>query len=78
MILDKVTVTGADDSINPDELEKLSEEFPFTEWAILFSKSQEKSPRFPSKKWVEKLIARDNIAQMSLSAHLCGKWVDLS
>lgn len=75
MILDRVTLTGADDSIDPDKLEEISQEYPYVEFGILFSKSQEGSPRFPSKKWVEKLIARDKAAQMCLSAHLCGSWV---
>ena len=72
-ILDRVTVTGADDSVSVDDLVRIQQVFPYVEWGILLSKSQEGAPRFPSMKWVEKLIeAKD---QLSLSGHLCGRWV---
>ena len=31
-ILDRVTITGADDSVRPTDLLELSREFPFVEW----------------------------------------------
>lgn len=52
MILDKVSITGADDSVNPKDLVELSEEFPFVEWAILLSKSRMRSNRYPSLNWM--------------------------
>ncbi len=54
-ILNRVTITGADNSIEPEELFKLSNEFPFVEWGILFSRSREKTNRYPSYDWMLKL-----------------------
>jgi len=76
MNLDRVTITGADDSIPPEALLKLSIRYPFVEWGILLSKAQEGGPRYPSLKWMEALgeIARKS-RFMKLSGHLCGRWV---
>jgi len=78
-MLTKVSLTGADDLINPEDLLALSLEFPFVEWAILFSPKRTGSPRYPSAEWVAKL--RDlwrksfvnNKPQMRLAAHFCGQ-----
>lgn len=76
MTLDRVTVTGADDSIDPRELVALSREFPFAEWGILASASQMSRPRFPSLAWMDSFrecaIAAGGLP---LSLHLCGRWV---
>ena len=48
----KVTVTGADDSVDVDGLIDLSKEFPFVEFGILLSKSSAGSARFPSGLWL--------------------------
>lgn len=37
MPLTRVTITGADDAVEPAELQALSHEFPFVEWGILHS-----------------------------------------
>ena len=34
-MLQTVTLTGADDSVNPEDLIAISKEFPFVEWGIL-------------------------------------------
>ena len=76
MKLDRVTITGADDSVKPSELIALSRQFPFVEWGILFG-SHPQTPRFPSDKWVVELCER-TVPQkraIRLSAHLCGRWV---
>lgn len=74
MILDRVTITGADDSIAPKELVKLSQRYPWVEWGILLSRSQEGGPRFPSLDWMLRL--RDVVPpEVKLSGHLCGAWV---
>jgi len=73
-----VTITGADDSINPKELFKLSDEFPFVEWGILFSKSAEGKYRYPTRKWLWELYTewcRSYIPRLNFSAHICGRWV---
>lgn len=82
------TATGADDSINPDELFQLAQKLPLSEWGILISKNQtgERSPliggtRFPSKMWMK--LLRDiilngvdtGVHQPRLAGHLCGQWV---
>jgi len=79
MILDRVTVTGADDSIAPTDLVDITKRFPFVEWGILLSKSSEGQYRFPSVPWMERL-ARDVAglvypSPLKLSGHLCGRWV---
>jgi hypothetical protein len=77
MKLRRVTLTGADDSIDSLELVKLSERFPFVEWGILVSKHNECTWRFPSFEWQRMLNVRYEQAGRSLhlSAHLCGRWV---
>jgi len=72
-IIDRVTVTGADDSVLVENLVKVQEEYPFVEWGILLSKSSEGRPRFPSVPWIEILWAVKG--KLTLSGHLCGKWV---
>lgn len=74
MILDRVTITGADDSVAPKELVKLSQRYPFVEWGILLSRSREGTPRFPSEDWMLRL--KDVVPnEVKLSGHLCGAWV---
>lgn len=74
MILDRVTITGADDSILPVDLLPLSKDFPFVEWGILLSKKKAGDPRFPSYKWMTEL-ARLTLGWGKFSGHLCGRWV---
>jgi hypothetical protein len=69
MILDRVTITGADDSVTPKDLETLSAEFPFVEWGILFSPKRQGGPLFPTADWVRSL---DTVDGLKLCAHLCG------
>ena len=72
MKLKQVTITGADDSINPIELCKISEEYPFVEWGILLSRSSVGGTRFPSYGWLDKLA---DMKRIPLSGHICGRWV---
>lgn len=78
MKLQYVTLTGADQSIKPEQLLELSHKYPFVEWAILFSQSKAGVPRYPSYDWVVELAKLNvgNPRPMNLSAHLCGAWVD--
>jgi hypothetical protein len=75
--LDRVTITGADDSVAPQDLIALSERYPFVEWGILFSGSRNGCPRYPSRTWVETLhnAVESRAGHTRLSAHLCGQWV---
>lgn len=77
-MLTKITFTGADNSVNPEELIEFSQQYPFVEWGILFGNSwYMKQTRFPTPEWLENLWVlyqkSDKTAQFS--AHLCGDLV---
>jgi hypothetical protein len=76
--LSKVTVTGADDSVNPKELIAIAKEFPFVEFGILVSKRSTGQPRFPSYPWIENFSkdVLDSRLDINVSGHLCGSWVN--
>lgn len=74
MILDRVTMTGADDSVDPDQLVQISKCFPFVEWGVLFSGKKQGGPRYPSSTWQNELWKAASQG-LQLSAHLCGRWV---
>lgn len=72
--LHTVTITGADDLVDPRRLVDLSAEFPFVEWGILRSAAREGKPRYPSPRWRDTLAIvfdRAGVALMA-AAHLCG------
>ena len=77
MKLDRVTVTGADNSTtNLADLAFLSADFPFVEWGILCSKNNMGGNRFPDRTWLDKLAMCLKInPTMKASCHLCGRWV---
>jgi hypothetical protein len=66
-MIPRVTITGADDRDDPSELRRIGEEFPFVEWAFLWSPKREGSSRYPSQAWIEK--AQDGL---TFATHLCG------
>jgi len=76
-IADKVTVTGADDSIHPRELVEIFAGYPYVEFGILMSNNDQGGRRFPSLIWLNELykINRKLERKLPLSAHLCGSWV---
>ena len=55
-IIRVVTVTGADNSIRPEELVPIAKDYPFVEFGILLSKKQQGGKRFPSRDWLEELL----------------------
>lgn len=67
-----ITITGADDKVAPEQLEKLSNKFPFVEWGILLSPNRAGQPRYPSKDWIKWLLNWSD--GLRLSGHLCGKY----
>lgn len=68
--LDRVTITGADDSIVTGDLVLLTRQYPFVEWGILVSgNSRFGTPRFPSGMWIQEL----STLGLPLSLHLCGR-----
>lgn len=76
MKLDRVTFTGADDSVNPEDLVAISMEYPIVEWGILFSPRHQGQYRYPSPYWLKRFfdVMRDH-PDIRLSAHLCGGFV---
>lgn len=81
-MLNKVTVTGADDSIDPHALIAIAQDFPFVEFGILLSATQIGHTRFPSENWLRQLIAlfrRENAPGTKrvghFAGHICGRWV---
>ncbi len=75
MNLDKVTITGADDTIKPGELLGISQEYPFVEHGILFSAKHNGVARFPSNLWLSQLGDYAGQNKMNICLHLCGGWV---
>jgi hypothetical protein len=68
----RATFTGADESVNPDDLFELSCDFPFAEWGILDSENKNGiEPRYPSRNWVDYLFR--NKKSEHISHHICGK-----
>ncbi len=75
MILKTVTITGADDSTDINQMVEISKKFPFVEWGILFSVSKQgNTPRYPSVEWIKKLLDIGFQNNMNFSAHLCGEY----
>lgn len=69
-----ITLTGADDATDFNELCRLSEQYPSVEWGILSSSQRAGSGRYPSAEWIEKFSwACPNVNR---SLHLCGRDVD--
>lgn len=75
MNLDRVTITGADDTIYPSDLEKLSQKYPYVEWGILISGKMTGTPRFPSFLWQDATRQLAERKKIRTSIHLCGQWL---
>jgi len=75
-MLTTVTVTGADDSVRPEELVAIAAEYRFVEFGILFG-NHPGTPRFPSLDWIAELHRKVRCAPCSvgLAVHLCGNSV---
>jgi hypothetical protein len=83
-MLRQVTVTGADDCVEPKELVRLYEEYPYAEFGILVSRNNTPRgrPRFPCRDWIAALARylRENqrvptSPDLPISVHVCGEWV---
>lgn len=72
-MIDVVTVTGADESVRPEDLVAISREYSYVEFGILIG-NHAGSPRFPKEIWKEQLdnLVVDRTRLLRLSAHLCG------
>lgn len=75
MIIKTVTITGADESVQPEKLMEISKEFPFVEWGLLVNQALSNGRRFPGKAWLLELEAIAG-CKIKTSAHLCGNIVD--
>lgn len=80
--LDRVTVTGADESVDPADVLRLATRYPLAEVAILFGSGLGHAPRFPGVGWVVELLRAWDSLPLSppgerpkLACHLCGEWV---
>lgn len=72
-----VTLTGADDSVDPKSLAVLSKEFPFVEWGILIGSHE--GVRFPTRDWINRLVDLNcelGDGRMNLSLHICGRYLN--
>lgn len=72
-MLTRVTITGADNGVDPKELAALSAEFPFVEWGILLSAKRQGTPRYPGPGWLGSLERLAFAGSVALSAHACGQ-----
>ncbi len=85
MKIERVTFTGADNSVSPEDLVHFQKDYPFVEWGILLSKANEGNRLFPDKKWLDDLVDVANTLGSRLihgsrplpmlCGHLCGRWV---
>lgn len=73
--IDKVTVTGADDTTSVRDLIDIHEKYPFVEFGILLSRKQIGTPRFPSKEWLHDAVELMFGRGINISGHICGSWV---
>lgn len=71
MKLTGVTLTGADNRVDPQDLYQLSDRFPFIEWGILIYPKKEGKQRYPDKSWISKFM-RFKPAFVRTAAHICG------
>lgn len=73
--LHTVTITGADDAVDPNALIILAREFPYVEFGILRSVSRDGTSRYPSESWRRRLRAQlieEDRTPVRLAMHLCG------
>ncbi len=74
-MLDRVTITGADDTVAIQSLMVLSDIYPFVEWGILVSAKThpQGAPRYPSGWWRAQLMTIGG--GMNISIHVQGAWL---
>jgi hypothetical protein len=74
MVVNKVTITGADDSTDISEMIDISKAYPWVEWGILLLKDKMGTPRYPSQAWLDKLAGTSLDPDWNFAAHVCGAW----
>lgn len=76
-MLTRVTITGADDSVEPQTLAALSHAYPFVEWGLLVSRRHwglTGAPRFPSRPWLTAFRSQCRRQPLQCAVHVCGSW----
>jgi hypothetical protein len=71
MHLKYISITGADDAVDPADLVALSREFPAAEWAILLLPDRAGTPRFPKAAWIKSFATQ--AGGLNTAMHLCGE-----
>lgn len=66
----KLSITGADDNVNVQELWSLVKEYPQLELGILYMKEKESLPRNPGNSWREHFL--NVVPKKNTAIHLCG------
>lgn len=69
----RVTITGADDRVEPKELVELSQKYPFVEWGILVSHNRVGTSRYPSMRWSREATGMLAVNGAHFAIHLCGE-----
>jgi len=74
-MLTRVTISGADDAVEPRELLALTKAYPFVEWGVLYSVSRQGTPRHPSEHWRAEFgdLRCDALEDVPLAIHMCGE-----
>ena len=75
MKVNRITFTGLDDSTNLNEVASICKSYPFVEWGMLASKSnQGEWNRYPQKQTIRKIINSD-IPTKNLALHIQGSYL---
>jgi hypothetical protein len=70
-LLDRISLTGADDKTSLAALAQLGEQYPFVEWALLYVPHNEGAPRNPTQRWRQAFF--DARLSGYSAVHLCGR-----
>jgi len=70
-MLKRITITGADDAVDPKFMGQLALEYPFLDWALLANGKVTRGARFPTSNWIERL--REQVSPARLAVHFCGQ-----
>jgi len=69
MIIQSITISGADDKVRLEDMVEFSKKYPQVEWGILASTSRLGTPRYPRLEW----IADCDKTALTKSLHFCGQ-----
>lgn len=65
-----ISLTGADDNIDPADLVACHDHYPEAEFAILIYAGREGQPRYPTRDWIERFLEATPALPKAL--HVCG------